>query len=537
MSRSNSYINSFLFSSQSAPPSNQQSSMLQSLRRLSHFTTAFRSTSTVATKTTAKMPTTKTFDALIIGSGQSGTPLATALAAAGRKTALIERAHIAGCCVNEGCTPTKTMIASGRVAHLARRGEEYGVGIGGGGKVTVEMEKVRQRKRDIVESFRGGSEKRVQGVEGLEVLMGEARFVGEKTVNVKLVGEGKGEEEVEVRAETIFINTGAKPARPEIEGLESLDPARVLDSTSVMELGDVPEHLIVLGGGYIGLEFGQLFRRLGAKVTVVQRAKQLVPREDAEIAEELKKILEGEGVAVLLETEIQHLAPSTDDEARGTFKASVRHSGDALELTGSHLLLAAGRTPNTDILDPGAAGVEMDKHGYIKVDSRLRTNVAGIFALGDVHGGPAFTHVSYDDFRILRDNLVAPKSKSTPRSVDDRVVPYVMYTDPQLAHVGLHAHEAVAKYGADAVQTASMPMAYVARALETDETGGMMKAVVHKESEKILGFTVLGMEGGEVMSIVQTAMLGGLSWRVLQDAVFAHPTLAESLNNVWGFLK
>ena len=343
------------------------------------------------------------------------------------------------------------------------------------------------------------------------------------------------EEEVEVKAETIFVNVGARPSKPKIQGLESLDPARILDSTSIMELGAVPEHLIVLGGGYIGLEFGQLFRRLGAKVTVVQRAKQLVPREDAEIAGELKEILEGEGMTVLLETEIQSLTPSVDSESRGTFKASIRHGDHALELTGSHLLLAAGRTPNTDILNPSTAGIELDSKGYIKVDPHLRTNTPNIYALGDVHGGPAFTHISYDDFRILRDNLITPTPN--PRTIEDRIVPYVMYTDPQLAHVGLHAHEAIAKYGADAIQTASMPMAYVARALETDETRGLMKAVVHKETEQILGFTCLGLEGGEVMSIVQTAMMGKVGWRGLQGAVFAHPTLAESLNNVWGFLE
>lgn len=266
-----------------------------------------------------------------------------------------------------------------------------------------------------------------------------------------------------------------------------------------------------------------------------------------EIAAELNKILEDEGVTVLLESEVQLLTPSSDGgEGGGTFKASVRHGENVLELTGSHILLAAGRTPNTDSLDLGAAGIEMDDRGFIKVDSQLRTNVEGVYAMGDVHGGPAFTHVSYDDFRILRDNLITPNADkngantSKPvRSLEDREgkVPYVVYTDVQLGHVGLHAHEAEAKYGKEAIQTATMPMAYVARALETDESRGMMKAVVLKETGRIVGFTCLGLEGGEVMSIVQTAMLGGLSYRVLQDAVFAHPTLAESLNNLWGFLK
>ncbi|KAK3711104.1 hypothetical protein LTR37_009891 [Vermiconidia calcicola] len=496
----------------------------------------------------------KKYDAVVIGSGQSGTPLASALAQSGRKTALIEKVHVGGCCINEGCTPTKTMIASGRVAQLAHRASEYGVwnvpsqnlekghkiyhskDEGGWERVNpvIDMQKVRQRKRDIVDSFRSGSEGRLDKQEGLELIRGDASFKDERTLTVKLA---EGEEEIEVEADNFFVNTGERPTRPNLPGLDSLDPSRLLDSTTVMELDHVPHHLIVLGGSYVGLEFGQLFRRLGSRVTVLQRGKQLVPHEDAEIAEALKEIVEAEGVRVVLNTTVANIKP---DE--GTFEHKVivfypdKHGRD-VALSGSHLLIATGRTPNTDTLNLEAAGVEVDARGHIKVDQKLQTNVSHIYALGDVHGGPAFTHMSYDDFRILKANMISPSSSTPPLTTKDRQVPYVMYTDPQLGHIGLHEYEARARYGDPSIKTATMPMAYVARALENDESRGLMKAVVHGESGQILGFTCLGLEGGEIMSIVQTAMLGKLHYTVLQNAIYAHPSLAESLNNLWGYLK
>jgi pyruvate/2-oxoglutarate dehydrogenase complex dihydrolipoamide dehydrogenase (E3) component len=495
----------------------------------------------------------KKFDAVVIGSGQSGTPLASALAQSGRKTALIERSHVGGTCVNEGCTPTKTMIASGRVAHLARRGTDYGIWTVPSGNlekghrvfhnkdegdwepmnVTVEMEKVRQRKRDIVNSFRGGSESRISKQSDLELITGDAAFKDATNLTVKPIDGG---EEFEVQAETFFVNTGERPSRPDLPGLNNVDPKIVLDSTSIMELDTVPHHLIVLGGGYIGLEFGQLFRRLGSKVTIVQRGKQLVPREDQEVGDAVKKIMEEDGMNVLLNTKVANI--KGDPHGNLAHKVIVFYqaeNGRDVAIGGSHILIATGRTPNTDTLNLSAAGVEMDSRGHITVDSKLQTNVPHIYALGDVHGGPAFTHMSYDDFRVIKENFISQSGKDL--TTTDRQVPYVMYIDPQLGHVGLHEHEARAKHGEDAIKTATMPMAYVARALETDETRGLMKAVVHAETEQILGFTCLGLEGGEIMSIVQTAMMGKLSYKVLQNAIYAHPTLAESLNNLWGFLK
>ena len=508
----------------------------------------FKTSRTMATESLVKK-----FDAVVIGSGQSGSPLASALAQAGRKTAIIEKTHIGGCCVNEGCTPTKTMVASGRIAHLARRAGDYGIWDvptqnlekghkvfhskedGGWEKINiaVDMLKVRQRKRDIVTLFRGGSEGRLKKQEGLEVITGEAAFKDKHTLTVKTAEGGK---EVEVEADNFFINTGERPSRPNLPGLDDLEQDRVLDSTSVMELGEVPHHLIVLGGGYIGLEFGQLFRRLGARVTVVQRGKQLLPREDPEIAEAVQETVTHEGVHVLLNTTVANI--KRDD--CGDFEKKVivfytDKNGHNVALNGSHLLLATGRTPNTDMLNVSAAGVETDFNGHIKVDDKLQTTAPNIYAMGDVHGGPAFTHISYDDFRIIHSNLISHDKPSAPLSTTDRQVPYVVYIDPQLGHIGLHEHEARSKY--PNVKTATMPMSYVARALETEETRGLMKAVVNGENGQILGFTCLGIEGGEIMSIVQTAMKGKLTYEVLQSMVYAHPTLAESLNNLWGFLK
>ena len=474
------------------------------------------------------------YKAIIIGSGQGGTPLATAYAKAGHKTLLIERSHIGGCCINEGCTPTKTMIASGRVAYLTRRRGDYGVHVGSDDSdkqaVQVEMEKVRQRKRDIVNSFRGGSERRVRDA-GIDLMEGGAKFVAPKEIVVK-ANDGS---EKHISGENIFVNTGERPARPALPGLDTLPPDVVLDSTSIQELSKVPSHLLILGGGYIALEFGQLFRRLGAEVTIIQRSHQLLPREDPDIAASMLDILREDGINVHLSSTAAAAAMSSDT----AIEVDVKHADDATEkITGSHLLLAAGRTPNTDSLNLQAAGIMTindQPNGHIAVNDKLETNVPGVYALGDVKGGPAFTHVSYDDFRILKGNLL--DRISPPLSIKDRLLPYVCFTDPQMAHVGLHLSEARAKFPTKQFQVAKMPMSYVARALEVDETRGMMKAVVDKETELILGFSGLGIEMGEVMAVVQMAMMGNLSWRRLEGMVFAHPTLAESLNNLWGFLE
>jgi len=452
------------------------------------------------------------YDAIILGAGQAGGPLAGALARAGRRTALIERLHVGGTCINEGCTPTKTMVASARVAYLARRAADYGVRAGA---VTVDMAAVRQRKRNIVDSFRSGSERRITATTGLDLVVGEACFIGPNAVEVRGTAGTRG-----LTAPLIFINTGGRPTRPALTGLVSIP---TLDSTSVMELAELPEHLLVLGGGYIGLEFGQMFRRFGSRVTIVQRTSQLAPREDADVAEEIRKILCEDGVEVLLDTK----AASVERVDDGPIRLTVQDGRGERALLGSHLLLATGRSPNTAALNLRAAGVETDKAGFVKVNERLETNVAGIYALGDVKGGPAFTHISYDDFRIIRTNLLEGGDASTR----DRLVPNTVFIDPQLGRIGLSETEARAE--GRSIRVAKMPMSYVARALEMDEPRGFLKAVVDADTGLILGAAVLGIEGGEVMAALQLAMMGRLPYTVLRDAVFAHPTLAEAFNNLF----
>jgi pyruvate/2-oxoglutarate dehydrogenase complex dihydrolipoamide dehydrogenase (E3) component len=453
--------------------------------------------------------TTLQYDAIVIGAGQSGGPLSTALARAGRHTALIEREHVGGTCINEGCTPTKTMVASARVAYLARRGADYGVNTG---PVAVDMVRVRKRKRDIVDSFRSGSEQRVVETPGVDLVRQEARFVGPKTLQV-------GDDQL--TAGLIFINTGARPSRPDLPGLESVG---TLNSTSIMELDAVPEHLVVLGGGYVGLEFGQMFRRFGSQVTIVQRGARLLGREDADVADAVAGILREDGIAVLLQT----AAVRVEQAPGGHIRLTVRSADGERTVEGSHLLLAAGRTPNTDVLNLAATGLSVDAHGFVPANDRLETSVPGIYALGDVKGGPAFTHISYDDFRIVKANLLDGGNLSTA----GRPVPYTVYIDPQLGRIGLSESEARA--AGRPIQVAKMPMSHVARALETDETRGFLKAVVDAETHQILGAAVLGIEGGELMSMLEIAMMGRVPYPTLREAVFAHPTLAESLNNLFG---
>lgn len=459
----------------------------------------------------------ESFDAIIIGSGQGGGPLAGAFAASGRRTALIEREHVGGTCINTGCTPTKTMIASGRVAWLARRAADYGVRTG---EISIDMEVVRQRKRAIVEQFRSGSESRLRKTEGLELIEGQARFVGDRTIEVTMNAGGTRT----LASETIVVNVGERPRPLEIDVPTDVT---VHDSTSIMELDEVPGHLVVIGGGVIGLEFGQLFRRLGSDVTIVHRSGRLAGREDPDIADEIAGIFREDGIAlelnaspVSIEREGDHL--SIDIE---------RRDGSAEKLRATHVLAAAGRIPNTDTLDVERTGLELDKRGYIETDDRLATRVPGIYAIGDVRPGPKFTHISYDDFRILKANLIDGGS----RSVSDRQVPYTVFIDPQLGRVGMseqQAREAGVPY-----RIAKMPMRSVARALETDESRGMMKILVHAETDRIIGAAVLGIEGGEVMSMIEIAMMGDLPYTALRDGVFAHPNLSEALNNVFGSLE
>ena len=443
-------------------------------------------------------------DVVILGSGQGGNPLAVALANAGKRTVLIEREHVGGTCVNVGCTPTKTMIASGRAAYLARRSDDYGVRTG---DVSVDMQKVRQRKRDIVEQWRSGSESSIDGADGLELIMAEGRFTGPKTVRAG---------DREITADTIVINVGERPAPLQVPGADSVE---ILDSTTIMELDEVPAHLVVIGGGNIGLEFGQLFRRLGSDVTIVHHSRQLLGREDPDIAGAVRDVLEEDGIRVLLNTSASDLRKRDGGIDVTLDNGSVLHA--------SHVLGAIGRTSNADSLDLGKAGVESDKRGHIPTNDMLETNVPGIYAIGDVRPGPKFTHISYDDFRILQANLIEGKQAS----IAGRQVPYVIYIDPQLGRIGMTEQQA--REAGTAIRVAKMPMSRVARATETAEPRGIMKVVVDAETERILGAAILGIEGGEIMAMLQIAMLGNLPYTTLRDGIFAHPSLAEGFNNLF----
>jgi pyruvate/2-oxoglutarate dehydrogenase complex dihydrolipoamide dehydrogenase (E3) component len=433
------------------------------------------------------------------------------MARAGRRTALIEREHVGGTCINEGCTPTKTMVASARIAYLARRAHDYGVVTG---PVSVDLIRVRQRKRAIVESFRSGSQRRIEEA-GVDLIMGEARFTGPRRVSVgsRLL-----------QADTVFLNTGCRPAVPDIEGLERIN--RRLNSTSIMELDALPEHLLVLGGGYVGLEFAQMFRRFGSRVSLIQRGPQLLPQEDQDIASMVLDILRADGIEVLLETQPRCAAWLPEG-----VKLVVQGPAGERTLEGSHLLVATGRVPNTEGLDLPAAGVETDRQGFIRVNERLETSAPGVYALGDVKGGPAFTHISYDDFRIIRTNLLQSGNATTMA----RPIPYTVFIDPQLGRIGLTEREA--RKEGRSFRIAQLPMSQVARALELSESRGVIKVLVDAETGCLLGATVLGIEGGELMATLQVAMMGNVPYHKLRDAIFAHPTLAESLNNLFSNLE
>jgi pyruvate/2-oxoglutarate dehydrogenase complex dihydrolipoamide dehydrogenase (E3) component len=403
------------------------------------------------------------------------------------------------------------MVASARAAYMARRGADYGVHVG---PVTIDMDRVRERKRVIVRSFREGGEKRLEKAH-VELIRGEASFTGPGQIRVALHGGG----ERQLSAPQFFINTGTHSGTPAIEGLKTVP---YLDNESIMELDYVPEHLVILGGGYIGVEFSQMFRRFGSKVTVIQSGSQLLKEEDQDVAAEVLEILRQDGIEILLNARTERVA-----RANGGLSLTIAIEGKAQAIEGSDLLVATGRVPNTEALKPAAAGIEVDQRGFIRSNDRLETSAPGVYVLGDVKGGAQFTHISYDDFRILQANLL----DGGERTVRDRPVPYTVFMDPQLGRVGMTESEA--KKSGRKIRVARMPMTSVARALEVDETRGLMKAIVDAETGQILGATVLGMEGGEVMAVFQMAMMGHLQYSVLRDAVFAHPTLAESLNNLF----
>ena len=455
----------------------------------------------------------ESYDLLVIGAGQGGGPLAGAMAEAGHSVAIIERKHVGGTCINEGCTPTKTMAASARVAHLAQRAGEFGVDIG---DVTVDMAAIRERKQNVVDRFREGSRSALTSHTHLDLVDGHATFSGDRTVEVALPDGSKRS----LRGKRVVVNTGARPFLPPIDGI---DAEKVLTSTSIMEVDTVPDHLIVLGGGYIGVEFGQMFRRFGADVTIIERGEQILAREDAATVEAVQEVMEQGGIQMHVNSLITEIVEHED----GTLSVVVESDTCPKRLRSTHLLVAAGRHPNTDDLGLDAAGIETTDRGHVVVDDRLETSTEGVFAMGDVKGGPAFTHVSYDDYRILRDRWLHQDNRSSK----GRTVPYTVFIDPQLGRVGLSAEQAQEEN--HDVQVVRMPMSRVARAIETGETHGFMEAVVDNKTGRLLGATVFGPEGGEIASLLQVAMMGDLPYTALRDGIFSHPTYAESLNNLF----
>jgi pyruvate/2-oxoglutarate dehydrogenase complex dihydrolipoamide dehydrogenase (E3) component len=451
------------------------------------------------------------YDAIIIGSGQAGNPLWDSLTDRGSTVALIEQAHLGGTCINTGCTPTKTMVASAQVAYYARNAARWGVNTGA---VSVDLPRIVARKDAIVQEFRGGKERKAASRKNLHLYRGNARFVAPNKVTV-------GEQVLE--GDRIFINTGTRPAIPRIDGLDRVD---YLTNASLMELTVLPEHLLVLGGGYIGLEFGQMFRRFGSRVTVVHKDDQILSREDADVAGELQKALEAEGIRFVL-----NARTTRAEKNDGEVLLSVDGPAGSMTLSGTHLFIATGRRPNTDDLDLNKAGVETDQRGYIKVNSRLETNVPNIWALGDVKGGPAFTHISYDDYQIVCANLLEGKRVE----IEGRIVPYSVFTDPQLGRVGMTEKEA--RTTKRRLKVGTIPMTSVARAIERDETAGLMKLVVDAANDRILGAAVLATEGGELIHILEALMLAQAPYTVLKGAIYIHPTLAEGLFSLMDEVK
>ena len=452
------------------------------------------------------------YDAIVIGSGQAGTPLSKKLAEAGLKTALIEKRWIGGTCVNDGCSPTKAMIASAKLAWSVANSDVLGVHVG---SYTVDLREILERKNEIVHRMRDNSEKGILETDNLDLIYGTASFTAEKEITVKL---NTGEVQV-LTADKFFLNVGEHPMIPDIEGINEVE---YLTSTSIMELQEIPEHLVIIGSGYIALEFGQMYRRFGSKVTILEQSERILHREDEDIAAEIVKIFTEEEIEIITDCKVELIKKEGD-----SLNIFVSVDETAKNISCSHVLVGAGRKPNTADLGLAVAGVQVDEKGYIQVNDKLETTAEGIYALGDAKGGPAFTHIAYDDYRIIRKNVI----EKGDASIKDRLVPYCMFIDPQLGRVGITEQEA--KESGKNIIVATIPNTSVARSIETGDTRGMMKAVIDADTGKILGASVLAPEGGEVVTILQMAMMGGITYDQIKEGVFAHPTYAESLNNLF----
>ena len=448
------------------------------------------------------------FEFLVLGSGEAGKYLAWTMANAGHRNAVVERRWVGGSCPNIACMPSKNVIWSAKVASLSGRGPEFGLPSAS----RVDMAAVRRRKRKMVEDMVNVHLDRYKLESNVELIMGEGRFVGPKRLEVKT---NDGTVRL-VEGERVFLNVGTHAAIPDIPGVRDANPMTHIEA---LELDRIPDHLIVLGGGYIGLELSQAMRRFGSRVTVIQRGGQIASREDSDVGQALLQLFQEEGVEVLLNTHVVEVAGTSGMEVDVTVQTSEKK----MTLRASDLLVAIGRIPNTDGIGLELAGVELDARGYVKVNEELQTTASGVWALGECAGSPQFTHVSFDDFRVVRDTLAGKK-----RTTKNRLVPFCMFTDPELARVGLNEKEARSR--GLAYRLCKLPMTANLRARTLSETRGFMKALIAKESDQILGFTMFGVEAGEVISVAQTAMLGEMPYTVMRDAIYTHPTIAEGLN-------
>lgn len=449
----------------------------------------------------------KRYEILVIGSGESGKWTTWTMAQAGQRTAVVERKYVGGSCPNIACLPSKNVIRSAKANWFAKHGAEYGIQ---SGPVSTDMKSVLARKRKMVEGEVQFHLDRFKTT-GADLIRGEARFVAPKTVEVRLNEGGQRT----ITGDKVFLDLGSHSVVPDIPGLSAAKP---MTHVEALDLDRLAEHVIVLGGGYVGLELAQALRRFGSGVTVVERGPQVAAAEDPDVAQAVQENFASEGIEVLLDTQVRQVEGLSGEKIR------VRIDGPNGEQTieGTDLLVATGRTPNTRGIGIEAAGIELDARGYIKVNERLETTAPGVWAMGDCAGSPHFTHVAYDDFRVVRDNL-----NGGSHTTRDRLIPFCMFTDPELARVGLNETEA--KKRGIAYRLAKLPMAAVLRAVTLGETGGFVKVLVDAQSDRILGFTALGVEASEMMAAVQTAMLGGLPYTVLRDAIFTHPTAAEGL--------
>ncbi len=456
-------------------------------------------------------------DAIIIGSGQAGNPLAIKLAAAGWKTVLIEKSEemLGGVCVNVGCTPSKTLIASAKVMHTIKTSDKHGISVS---DAKLNFTRTQERKEMIVKASKKGLKKNLGEAENLEVVFGTASFSGQKTISI----DQGDQKTLEFTAPYIFINAGCRPATPEINGLETV---KWYNSTGILELKEIPKKLIVVGSGYIGLELGQMYSRFGSEVIIVEKQGQIMSNEDADVAEDLQKILEDEGLKFYLNTNIDKV-----EEQKGEITVTITKNNEEEKIKGTHLLVVTGRKSNADSLDLDKAGIMTDQKGYITVNEALETNIDGVYALGDIKGGPQFTHVAYNDYVVVSENILDKKNIS----IEDRVIPYTMFTDPQVGRIGLSEKQAKEKKLNFSV--VKIPGKRITRGIESATVQGLWKAIVDKKTGQILGAAIIGSEGGEIATVIQMAMKGNIPAKDLENFMFSHPTYSESLNTLFGEL-